>query len=190
MGNAPGTKIKKGGTICTPQFWTPQNGQKPRNFQKSWFYMILFVQWAKAQNFKNLFLRKGGERVAWDHHPSSPTAVTRSVAQQQQSGMTNDVSFLPFCPQRHNTTNTVLPTSWNEENSLNFRIANSNFRREADENCALPCYYAANSANFLPAFRDNLRIVDILRMSEMYHPTLYLTLWRRNFPLNFSTPCI
>jgi hypothetical protein len=30
----------------------------------------------------------------------------------------------------------------------------SGFRRKADENCAVPGYYAASSGNFLPTFRD------------------------------------
>ena len=37
-------------------------------------------------------------------------------------------------------------------------FAISGFRREADENCALQGYYAANSGNFLPTFRDNLSV--------------------------------
>ena len=32
----------------------------------------------------------------------------------------------------------------------------SGFRRKADKNCALLCYYAASSGNFLPTFRDKL----------------------------------
>jgi hypothetical protein len=31
----------------------------------------------------------------------------------------------------------------------------SNFRRDVDENCALLDYYAPNSVNFLPTFREN-----------------------------------
>jgi len=34
----------------------------------------------------------------------------------------------------------------------------SGFHREADENCALLGYYAANSGNFLPTFRDKLSV--------------------------------
>jgi len=34
----------------------------------------------------------------------------------------------------------------------------SGFRREVDENCALLGYYAANSGNLLPTFRDNLSL--------------------------------
>jgi len=34
----------------------------------------------------------------------------------------------------------------------------SDFRREADENCALLGYYAASGRNFLPTFRVNLSI--------------------------------
>jgi len=32
------------------------------------------------------------------------------------------------------------------------------FRREVDENCALLGYYAANSGDLLPMFRDNLSV--------------------------------
>ena len=31
----------------------------------------------------------------------------------------------------------------------------SNFRRDVDETCSLLGYYATNSGNFLPAFREN-----------------------------------
>ena len=36
----------------------------------------------------------------------------------------------------------------------------SRFRREEDDNCALQGYYAANSGNFLPTFRDNLSVTS------------------------------
>jgi hypothetical protein len=39
-----------------------------------------------------------------------------------------------------------------------FTCVISGFHREADENCALLCYYAASSSNFLPTFRDNLSV--------------------------------
>ena len=32
----------------------------------------------------------------------------------------------------------------------------SGFRREVDEICALPSYYAASSGSFLPTFRENI----------------------------------
>ena len=31
----------------------------------------------------------------------------------------------------------------------------SGFRQDADENCILMSYYAANSGNFVPTFRDS-----------------------------------
>jgi len=34
----------------------------------------------------------------------------------------------------------------------------SDFRRKADENCALLGYWAASSGDFLPKFRDNLSV--------------------------------
>jgi hypothetical protein len=34
----------------------------------------------------------------------------------------------------------------------------SGFRREVDKKCALLGYYAANSGNFLPTFRDSLSV--------------------------------
>jgi hypothetical protein len=36
----------------------------------------------------------------------------------------------------------------------------SGFRREVDENCALLGYYATNSGNFLPRYRDKLIIIS------------------------------
>ena len=37
----------------------------------------------------------------------------------------------------------------------------SGFRREVDENCALPGCYAASCGNFLPTFRDNLSVPSL-----------------------------
>jgi len=34
----------------------------------------------------------------------------------------------------------------------------SDFRREMDENCALPGYYAASNDNLLPTFRDYISV--------------------------------
>jgi hypothetical protein len=40
------------------------------------------------------------------------------------------------------------------------RCVVSDFSREVEENCALLCYYAASSGNFLPTFRDNLLVLS------------------------------
>ena len=46
----------------------------------------------------------------------------------------------------------------------------SGFRREVAENCCILGYYAANSGNLLPTFRDNLSGPTV-RVQE---PTLHL----------------
>jgi predicted aconitase len=40
-------------------------------------------------------------------------------------------------------------------------------RKKCENNCALLGYYAANSGNFLPAFRDNL-LVSSARVKKLY----------------------
>jgi len=37
----------------------------------------------------------------------------------------------------------------------------SGFRHEVDENCALLCYYAANSGNIIQTFQDNVSMEHI-----------------------------
>jgi len=49
----------------------------------------------------------------------------------------------------------------------------SDFRREAEENCAVLSYYTAGSGNFLPTFRGNLSIPSsglILKMGPVGCP--------------------
>jgi hypothetical protein len=49
----------------------------------------------------------------------------------------------------------------------------SGFRREVDETCALLCYYAAYSGNFIPTFRDNPFKMGLICCPET---------WVRNYP--------
>jgi hypothetical protein len=42
----------------------------------------------------------------------------------------------------------------------------SGFRREVDENRALLGYFAANSGNFLPGFRNNLPVPGLLTLED------------------------
>jgi len=53
---------------------------------------------------------------------------------------------------------------------------NSGYRRETDENCALLSYYAANSGNFLPTFRDKLSVPSSRVKGLVFKGQVFLTL--------------